>query len=277
MTDTANTAPDASTPDATSDSAPAVEGTNDQSNTNAQAVADAIADKTGKPGESVSTDFDFVLDKYRAEGRSDSDAAMEQAKAYKELQSKFGAFTGAPEEYEVSLSEEMSERINLEDFKDDPILEEAKAMSKEMGINNEGFNRLTELYFKGQLADTEAIAAAQEDEMKALGPNAQRRLDNLSDWAKHHLDSETTEKLESAMISASAVEAIEAVIAKTRNAVQATDAAPANDISHEKLREMMNAKDDFGNPKMNNKEYARQVDKLYSQKFGDEPRKTIVG
>jgi hypothetical protein len=101
MTDTAENAP--------------VETTEAQP-TDADVVAQAVTEQT-----EASNDFEFVLDKYRAEGRSDIDAAFEQAKAYKELQSKFGSFTGAPEAYELGLAEEIGEKFNVEDLSDDPI------------------------------------------------------------------------------------------------------------------------------------------------------------
>jgi len=265
MTDTADNAPDEAV-----ETPAAEEGLNE----NAQAVADAVSEKTGEPS---TDDFEFVLDKYKADGRTDTEAAMEQAKAYKELQSKFGAFTGAPEEYEVAVSEAMSEHINLEDFKDDPILEEAKTMAKEMGLNNEGFNAFAELYFKGQVADTQAMDAHRDEEMKALGNNAQRRLDNITDWAKHHLDADTGDKLTGALTSAAAVEAVEAVISRTRNAPQVNDAPPAEAISHEKIKAMQMEKDEFGNSKMNDPEHRAKVQRLYSQRFGDEPQNRTIG
>jgi len=249
MPDTADNAPDTTNEEVLND--------------NAQAVADSLPDKTSDE------DFSFVLDKYKSEGRTDSEAAMEQAKAYGELQSKFGAFTGAPDEYAVEVSEAMSEHVDLEDYKDDPILEEAKLMAKEMGINNDGFNRMTELYFKGQLADVQALEANRAEEMKALGPNAERRLSNISDWAKANLDADTSEALAASLTSAATVNAIEAVIARGRNAIQTQDTNPAEVISHDELKAMQHAKDDYGNPLMNNPEYRAKVDNLYKQRFPD--------
>lgn len=255
------------------DTADAPETTEAAPSTNEQAVADAI----NAQASSDEPDFGFVLDKYRADGRSDQDAAMEQAKAYKELQSKFGAFTGAPDDYELALSEEMSERIDIEDYKDDPILEEARSMAKEMGINNDGFNKLTELYFKGQLADIDAMENVREEEMKALGSRAQARLENITAWASSNFDAETNEKIGGLLTSAQNVEVVEALIAKSRNAPQVNDVNPAPAISHSELVAMQTAKDEFGNPKMNDPEYRAKVQKLYSQRFGEQPHNVTVG
>ena len=65
--------------------------------------------------------YDFVLDKYRAEGRTESDSALEQAKGYNEIRKTLGGFTGAPESYEAALSEELTQAgVSL--IADDPML-----------------------------------------------------------------------------------------------------------------------------------------------------------
>ena len=240
--------------------------------TDADAVAAAVTEQTES-----STDFGFVLDKYRADGRSDTDAAFEQAKAYGELQKKFGSFTGAPEAYELGLSEEIGEKFNTEELADDPIYNDFQEIAKEMGINNDGFNKLAELYIKGQLADLEAADQVREQEMKALGSNADRRLGNIQDWAKANLDADGQEGLAAALTTAGAVQAVEKLIAKTRNAPQVQETPAAPSIDHGKLREMMTAKDEYGNPKMNDPAYKAKVNKLYDQLFGAEPHSVTIG
>ncbi len=236
--------------------------------------ADVVAQAVS---EQQSTEFDFVLDKYKADGRTDSDAAFEQAKAYKNLESKFGAFTGAPEEYEVGLSEEVGEKFNVEDLSDDPIFSDFKDMAKEMGLNNDGFNKLAELYIRGQLADVEAADTVREQEMQALGNNAERRLGNIQDWAKANLDADGQDGLAAALTTAGAVQAVEKLIAKTRNAPQAQDTPAAPSVDHGKLKEMMTARDEFGQPKMNDPAYKAKVNKMYGQLFGEEPHAVTIG
>lgn len=236
---------------------------------NSQTVADMVGS---------TNDFDFVLDKYRADGRTDQDAAMEQAKAYGELQSKFGAFTGAPEEYEFKLSEEMSERVNLDDYKDDPLLGEFKEKAKELGINNDAFNSLVEMHFKSNLVNEEAQEVAHADEMKALGSKATQRLDNIESWAKANLDAQTGESLLGGLTSATMVQAVEALISQTRNASQIQETISGPSITHDQVREWANEKDEFGNSKMQTSpEHRAKVRNGYSQLFGDEPQNVIVG
>lgn len=233
----------------------------------AQGVADSIEPEK----------LDFVLDKYRADGRSEEDAIKEQAKAYPELQSRLGSFVGAPDEYEIALSDELAEHVNLEDYSEDPLFEQAKEAAKEMGMNNEGFNKFADILFKSKMVDEAAIEEVRKEEMKALGNNGERRLQNIESWAKQNLDSDKSSVLLSSLTSAGAVEALESVIAKTRNAPQVHGEQTAAVIDGDKLREMLTAKDDFGNSKMNDPEYRSKVRKLYGQKYGEEPFTRTVG
>lgn len=243
-----------------------------------EVTAGNIAEHVKPDSEQSSPDFSFVLDKYRAEGRTDQDAAFEQAKAYSELQKKFGAFTGAPDEYEFSIPEGAQDYISLDQLAEDPIYNDYKSIAKEIGLNNEGFNRLAELYIKGQMADLEAGEAVRAEEMKALGDNAQRRLDNISDWAKAQLDADDAQGLLDSLQSAAAVQAIEKVIAKTKNAPQLQDTPAAPSIDGSKLREMMLAKDQYGNRKMtSDPAYAKEVNRLYAQLYGEEPHAIVRG
>lgn len=238
-----------------------------------------VAPDSPQPEEAASEpDFSFVLDKYKAEGRTDQEAALEQAKAYSELQKKFGSFTGAPEEYEFSVPEAAQEHIDIEQLKEDPIFNDYKDIAKEIGLNNEGFNRLAELYIKGQLADLEAGEAVRAEEMKALGDNAQRRLDNIQDWAKAQLDAEDAQGLLDSLTTAGAVKAVEKMIAKTRNAPQVQDTPAAPSIDASKLRDMMLAKDEYGNKKMvSDPAYAKEVNRLYERLYGKDPQAIVRG
>lgn len=93
--------------------------------TNEQLVAEAVNGEQETPTWSYNEGIDgegeppewFKADKYKT--------VSEQAKAYTELESKFGSFTGAPEDYALELSESLQEQgVQIDD--DDPILEEAK-------------------------------------------------------------------------------------------------------------------------------------------------------
>ena len=97
--------------------------------------------------------------KYVAEGKTQEESIAEQAKAYTELSSKFGAFTGAPEEYaEVVLSDELKE-LGVEISADDPMLQAAKEFAKESNMSQEGLSGLVNLYAMQQVAEQKANEA----------------------------------------------------------------------------------------------------------------------
>ena len=236
-----------------------------------ESTADIVEGMTNAEPEKL----DFVLDKYRAEGRSENDAAFEQAKAYEALQSRFGSFTGAPEDYTLSISEELSDKFDAEALQDDPVLAKGMEIAKEMNMDQEGFNKFANLFLESQIMDEAAIEAVRNEEMAKLGRNADRRLENITTWLTANTDKDSADALMSSLSSAEAVEALEGIIAKTRNMPQSQIHQPAEEYSEQKLQEMLVAKDEYGNPKMNNKEYAAKVNRLYDMKFGAEPNRTV--
>lgn len=263
-------APDADANISNADSGAASEGE--------KAVADAVAANSGKPAEGEK-DYSFVLDKYKTDGRSIEESIAEQAKGYNEIRQKMGAQTGAPEEYELKLSEELSEKINIDDFKDDPLLQDFREKAKELNINNDSFNELVGLYFNQQVADDGAMELHREEQKQILGSRADQRIKNIEDYAGFNFDAETQKKISDSLTSADAVMAFEAIIGKTRNAPQLQDedaAGGGGGPTHAELQLMMVAKDEHGQPKMNDKAYRKMVDDHYDRMFGAEPHQQIV-
>jgi len=222
--------------------------------------------------------FDFVLDKYRTEGRTEAEAMELQAKSYGELQAKLGAFTGAPESYEVGLSQDLQDAgVMFAD--DDPMLDLAKEYAKDSNMNQEGFNNLLELYGQQLLGEQEALLQQRGEEIKLLGPNAESRLENINAWASANLDAETVAGLQEAGQTAAGVKAIEQLIAKTQNSPVAPDASPAPSApSDSAVKAMQFEKDENGNRRINTdpafrKEYERKRDQLH----GTHEHRTMVG
>ena len=157
----------------------------------------------------------FKADKYGS--------VADQAKAYSELEGRFGSFTGAPEEYAIPTAEafadlELPDGLELNIDADDPLLKAFIPMALEMGLSQEGFEKMVGLYVKNQADDfLEGFTTA--DEQKALlGDNADERLNNVARWAKANMNEELYEKFESVLVSADVVEVVEHLIGKTRNA-----------------------------------------------------------
>lgn len=221
MTDTAESAP--------------VEENNTEDKSNADVVAKMVE----------SPNYDFVLDKYRADGRTEQDAALEQAKAYVDLQKKFGSFQGAPEVYELQLSEALTEK-GFELDTDDPLYQEISETVKEMGMNNEGFNKLMNLYAASKLAEQDAYDQKAQEELSKL-PDGERRIENLTSYFKANFDSGIVEALDSVPFSAPLVQVLEAAIANGRpSPMSANDAEPAAAMTDDKLKEMQFATNEQG-------------------------------
>jgi len=227
-----------------------------------------------EPVESVEGEHPewFKADKYKS--------IEDQAKAYTDLEKKFGGFTGAPEEYEFSLNE----GLEFEVAEDDPLLNDFKGMAKEMGMSNEAFNRVANMYIEqlaaSEIAQKELASEHVETQMKALGDKAQERVQNVAQWAKAQLGSEELfNKFAAGLTDAGMVEVFETLINKTGNAAQATShqvpAAPA--MTEDEIKEMQFAVDEYGNRKMQNPEYAAKVRKAWEQLRGTKSTPQIVG
>lgn len=221
------------------------------------------------PGQGEAPEW-FKSEKYKT--------VAEQAKAYKELEGKLGAFTGAPEAYEpVDLKSELKE-IGIEIDPEDPVLSKAMDYAKELNMSQEGYSKLVNLYGETMAAEQVALEQIRADELKALGHNADDRLKNLSAWASTNLDPELYASFQELAVSANAVKTLERLVSMTRNApISPTNATPKPGVSREEMNELMFAKDEHGNRKMRDPEYAKMVQQKMDQTYGTEPYREQIG
>lgn len=202
----------------------------------------------------------------------------DQAKAYTALEGKFGSFTGAPEEYTVTISEELQEK-GVEFAEDDPLLTEAQEMAKELGMNQEGFDRMLNMYATMQLAETQAIEDLRTEQMKELGNNGQERVDNLDAWAKANLSADLYDGFKEMAISANAVKAMERLVAMSRGkAITPNEAVTSPTITEEEVRKMQFEKDEHGNRKIaTDPAFRKAFQEKAAKLWGSEEARTIVG
>jgi hypothetical protein len=183
-------------------------------------------------------------------------SVAEQAKAYTELEKKFGAFTGAPEAYELPEDAVVDTS--------DPMYSTFMEIGKKHGMNNEMFTETVTAI--AQLQQEQAEARMQQ-EMKALGNNADYRLKNISDWAQSRLGVDEFDALKDMLTSAKSVEVIEKIMKQSMGTKIADEskviASPT--LTKEKIKEMQFAKDEFGNRKMNDPEYRKQFNELVAK------------
>lgn len=238
--------------------------------------AAAVQEQQTETGEEQAETPEWLQSKYITEGRSVEESITEQAKAYTELSGKFGAFTGAPEAYELNLSDEQKTMV----MDDDPVIQGFQEIAKEAGINQEFHDKIVGWYLGQQQDEMKAIEEQRGQEMKALGDNAGKRIQAVNEWIGSNFEPHTVEAIRSMAVSSDAVAAIEQMIAKTRNAPQggAKGSEPPAGITKDELNKMTFALDDFGNRRMStDPEYRKRVDELWSKMYGNEPNIKTVG
>lgn len=206
----------------------------------------------------------------------------EQAKAYGELESRFGSFTGAPESYEFKLSEELTSNGIELDVEGD-LIKRFSEMAKESNMSQDMANNLVNMFVENQYADSiaseESENARVSEEMKLLGDNAQQRVDNIDKWVTANMPEDMRAGIEEATTTAAGVMAIEKLIAMTRNsALVNEDTTPADVVSDKELQEMQFKRDENGNRLMQvDPEYRKKVEDLYKRKYGDGEHRIVVG
>lgn len=204
-------------------------------------------------------------------------SVADQAKAYKDLESKFGSFTGSPEEYEIKLSEELTEK-GIEIDKDDPLMTEALEFAKETNMSQDGFEKMVNLYAMSKIAESTVIEEQKAAEIQALGDNAQQRIDNLIAWGNKNLDPEMMEGFQQMATSASAIQTMERMIAMTRGAALNPEGNNSSPTSAEEIQKMQFEKDEFGNRRIHtDKEFGARYKKMRDEYYGTEPYRQQVG
>lgn len=147
----------------------------------------------------------FLKDKYAN--------VAEQAKAYPDLQKRFGAFIGAPKDgkYDTKLPEGAGVELDAAH----PLLGEFQKWAGANQLSQKGFTELM-----GMLGQYEAQHIVDPAAVKtAIGENADTRITAVAQWGKANLDAAGYEALRTALTpgkhSVAIFTALESVIAKT--------------------------------------------------------------
>ena len=137
----------------------------------------------------------YKSDKYQS--------VAEQAKAYTELEKKFGGFKGAPKDGYTA-----PEGIES----DDALLSELTEFAKDTNMSDEAFGRAWEILSAQEQAVEEVT---QEMEMQKLGDNATQRLKTVEGFLKNNLDADTYSAAQELVTSADSVALIEMIVKAT--------------------------------------------------------------
>jgi len=130
-------------------------------------------------------------------------SVSEQAKAYTELEKKFGGFTGAPKDG-------YSGPEGIES--DDGLLSELTEFANKTNMSQDAFNDAWELLStQGEVAEE----YNQEQELSKLGDNAQQRIKTVEGFMKNNMSADDFESARSLVTSAESVQLIEMLVKAT--------------------------------------------------------------
>lgn len=158
-------------------------------------VSFLLAEGIGGKGETPEW---FKGDKYKN--------VSEQAKAYTELEGKFGSFTGSPKDGKYE--------IEGVDFADNPLMSAVSAWGAKSQLSNQG---MSDLFTQIDALAKEQIETERTESMKALGNDAEKRLGDLASWGQNNLEPEQFKAFQALAGTAAQVEMLEILIGKTKN------------------------------------------------------------
>ncbi len=161
----------------------------------------------------------------------------EQAKAYTELQKKFGGFTGAPDEY----------KVEVEGFQPDELFNKVAGIAKELNMSNEGFNKLFSAYLEHAKSTAEATNANNEAykmaELTKLGINAEEKVKEIKTWVSNNFSPEEQALFKEFAISADAIKLIDKIRNMVSDKIVATQPQSVDDTTsyQETVEDKINA------------------------------------
>ena len=221
-----------------------------------QSTAPAESTTVTDNGESTEQTTTYMNGKYKS--------VSELEKGYENLHSRFGSFTGAPEEYSMSEGVEYNS--------EHPLLAQIQSFGKENNLSNEGYESLVTTLLDNEKANIEAQEAQALQVKKDLGPNANERLQNVDDFLSANLEVNDSMKelIDLAKDQPGGVELLEAFIGMSKKTPPASEqvAAPTKTYSKDELHNLQFAEDQYGNRKMNDKSYRKMVEDYSAKLLG---------
>jgi len=195
----------------------------------------------------------YKADKYKS--------ISEQAKAYTELEKKFGGFTGSPKDgYSVVEGVES----------DDELWQELVSFGENNNMSQSALNDAWALLSAQEQAVEEV---SMELELQKLGDNGVERVKVVEQYMKNNLDGDSYEKLRYAVNSAESVELIEALIKSTAPAKLPIDGyVQPGGVEWSDIEAEMFKKDDNGNLLRSvDMNHERKIQRMMKEFGGDKP------
>jgi len=153
-------------------------------------------------------------------------SAADLGKSYSELEKKLGAFTGAPEEYDLSSLEVDDSQL---------IVQEIKSVAKELNMSQDGLQK-----FLGRIATaTETENQAHlEDQIKKLGKDGESALKEYENWTKNYFKPEEAEVVKTWIKTADDLTIFNKVMSTTNRSAMPTSQSMALANNHESIADL---------------------------------------
>ena len=191
----------------------------------------------------------------------------EQAKAYTELEKKFGGFTGAPKDGYAIV-----EGVEAEDALWQELVQFGERTNMSQSALNDAWAILS--------AQEQAVEeVSMEMELQKLGDNGVERVKVVEQFMKNSLDSDTYERLRYAVNSAEAVELVESLIKATAPAKLPIDGyVQPGGITWEDIEAEMFKKHESGQMLRSvDPNHERKIQRMMKEYGGDKPYERIIG
>tara|TARA_R110002126_G_scaffold12985_3_gene55569 strand:- start:4457 stop:5194 length:738 start_codon:yes stop_codon:yes gene_type:complete len=194
-------------------------------------------------------------------------SVAEQAKAYTELEKKFGGFKGAPKDGYSG-----PEGIEA----DDALLGELTEFANKTGMNQDAFNEAWEL-----LSTQNEVSAEynQEQELSKLGDNAHNRIKSVEGFMKNNLDAESYEKARELVTNADTIELVEMLVKATAPVKLPIEGGESpTGVQWSDIESAMFQKDDNGQLLRSvSTAHEQKIQKMMSDFGGNKPHHRTVG
>jgi hypothetical protein len=195
----------------------------------------------------------YKADKYKS--------VAEQAKAYTELEKKFGGFTGAPKD-----GYELYDGVDADDALWSELVEFGTANNMNQSALHQAWELLT--------AQEEALEQVSvEEEIAKLGPNAAERITTVEQIMRNNLEPELYEKYRDVVTSAMMIEFIEDFSKSMRPAQLPIDGyIEPGGIEWADIEAEMFRKDENGNLLRSvDMNHERKIQRMMKEFGGDKP------
>lgn len=178
--------------------------------------------------------------------------------SYKHLESKMGSLKGAPDTYEIDA--------DIYDNYSEDMLGELSNVAREMGLDNDGMNKMLAAASRQQTMEANA---KWEMEKHSLGKFADEEISQAQQFLSANYSPDIANELTGMVQTAAQFRALKAAVMGNRPSTPAANTQAQSTVSEESVNKMLFAKDEHGNNRMEtDSNYANKVMGMMHQIHG---------